>query len=346
MKAVYYDKLNDLSAVHFGRIQKQHSPLNQGEVRLSLKAGSLNHLDLWVQKGLPHLQYEFPHIMGADVCAEVVESKSDCFKTGQLVVVYPAEFEPSQAYGRKETLGKSFGVRGENCEGLFKEELVVNERYLSLKPEHLSTSEAAALPLAFLTAWQMIVDKAQLKPGSFDPSQLSPILVHAAGSGVTQALLELLLSFGVKEVVTSSRSASKLEEWANRSVKTVVSSDQMEKELKSLSKTRRYGFIFDHVGEVYFEMNIRLLENGGKLILCGATSGFQGNVDLRHIFFRQLQVLGSTMGELADFHQMMNWVRQNELRPKIARTFQFAEIQEALRFLSSGQQSGKIVCEI
>jgi NADPH:quinone reductase-like Zn-dependent oxidoreductase len=264
-----------------------------GEVRLQFISGSLNHLDVWVLKGLPHIKYQFPHIAGSDFCGKVIESRSEKFKVGDRVLVYPGGNSGTDARENlPENMRDDFLIRGENCHGVFREELVEPEKYLVKTPEHLSNEQAGALPLAFLTAYQMVTEKG-FSPERDEPQKIEPVLVHAAGSGVSQAILELLFSFGFKKIAATSRQAEKLEFWRKREFQGFVSGPDLETKLKNWAGRERFGLIFDHVGEAYFEMNIRLLRKGGKFITCGATTGYKAALDMRHLFFRQLQLLGS-----------------------------------------------------
>ncbi len=317
--------------------------LNDGEVRLQFVSGSLNHLDVWVIKGLPHIKYQFPHIAGSDCCGRVIESRSKKFKPGDRVLVYPGGNSGADAREYlPENLRDDYLIRGENCHGVFREQIVEPEKYLFCAPEHLTDAQAGAVPLAFLTAYQMVAEKG-FSPERCDPQKIEPVLVHASGSGVSQAIIELLLSFGFQKIVATSRSEEKLELWRKRGVSGFLSGPNFEAELKAWVGRERFGLIFDHVGEAYFEMNIRLLRKNGKYITCGSTSGFKAPLDLRHLFFRQLQLLGSTMGSLKHFNTMVNWVAEKKIIPFVSHTFPFDSPKPAYELMETGKQNGKIV---
>ncbi len=342
MKVVGFNQTGPVSNIEVLEIPAPDK-LKDGEVRLKFISGSLNHLDLWVIKGLPHIKYQFPHIAGSDFCGKVIENRSEKFKVGERVLVYPGGNAGTDSRDYlPENLRDDFLIRGENCHGVFREELVEPEKYLVKAPVHLSDVQAGALPLAFLTGWQMVAEKG-FSPEKYDPEKIEPVLVHAAGSGVSQAILELLLSFGFKKIAATSRQAEKLEIWQGKGVQGFVSSPNLETELKNWAGKSRFGLIFDHIGEAYFEMNIRLLRKGGKFITCGATSGFKTPLDLRHLFFRQLQLLGSTMGSLQLFGKMVNWVAEKKIVPYVSHTFPFDSPKPAYELLESGRQNGKIV---
>lgn len=341
MKAIALDKATGLDAVKVVDLpKKDHRELQKGEVRLGFLAGSLNHLDLWVVNGLGIVDYKFPHVLGSDFCGEVLESKSILFNGGEQVVLYPAEGSGLSPEGKPVplNLSKDFGVRGETKPGVFQEDLVVSDRYVFHSPPHLSTQESAAMPLTFLTAWQMVVEKAAL--GESDLNRDKPILVHGAGSGVSIALLELLQSFGYTNLAISSRSEEKLSAWRSRNVHTILNTEGFETAVKAWA---RPAIIFDHIGQKTFEESLRVLRHGGLYITCGATSGFKVKLDLRQIFFRQLQVLGSTMGSLEAFRALIEWIRLKKLRPHISHQFKAEDAKEALKTLSVANQTGKIV---
>ncbi len=341
MKAVLFNKTGAIENLKYEKVDDL-PPIRSGEVKLRFRAGSLNHLDLWVLKGLPRVQYQYPHICGADICGEVVQSKSKKYKVGSLVLVYPAISESRLKADAKipENLRNDFKIRGENITGVFCDFINVHEKYLMPAPKHLSPEEAASLPLVYLTAWQMLTQKAGLAP---HVKFVEPIIVHGAGSGVSQALCELLYSFKIKNIGLSSRAPEKLERWSKRGFKAFTAGDNLEAEIKSWAGSQKVSVIFDHIGGTYFEMNIRLLKRNGKFISCGATSGFSGQLDLRHLYFRQLQLLGSTMGSLQNFRDSIQWIAKAKIRPQISEVFSLKDCQKAYLRLENAEQTGKII---
>jgi NADPH:quinone reductase-like Zn-dependent oxidoreductase len=335
MKAIFFDQIGSIHGIRFGDLKLPRPNLKEGEIRVSFLAGSLNHLDLWVVKGLSHLKYQFPHIAGADFCGQIVESKSGKFSVDQKVLLYPGSSDRKE---QPENLSVDFGIRGENVQGVFCEELVIHERFVSKMPEHLSVEEAAAIPLVYLTAWQMIVEKAEI-----DKLRSGPVLIHGAGSGVSQAIMELLLCMNISDLHVTSRRSEKLIFWQKRGLKTHLWSETMYRDLKSVVGPERFAVIFDHVGKEAFDMNVKLLRNGGRLVSCGATSGFDVSLDLRQIFFRQLEIRGSTMGSIKHFHQVLEFISTHRLKPKISGVYDWSQPQTAYQAIESGLQDGKIV---
>lgn len=342
MKAIGFTEVGSIDQARVLDIDEP-SDLKEGEVLIDFRAGSLNHLDVWVVKGLPRMKYRFPHVAGADCCGVVLESKGSRFRARDRVLVYPAQNTgDDRRLDLPENRRFDFEIRGESAPGVFRERLVVSEEHLVRAPEHLSDLEAAALPLAFLTAWQMVREKANLTSESDEP-----ILVHGAGSGVSHAVLELLLSQRCQRIAVTSRHPEKLQCWQARGVSGFLHGPQLESELKRWAEPDRLAVIFDHVGPALLPMNIRLLRDGGKLICCGATSaaeqGPDGRLNFPHFYFRQLELLGSTMGSLKSFRAMINWVNYKKIHPQVSATIPFKEPQAAYKIMKDGRQNGKIV---
>ena len=335
MKAIFFNKAGSSTDIQFGDIPIENRNLKEGELRISFLAGSLNHLDLWVIRGLPHLKYVFPHIAGADFCWRVIESKSQLFDKDQTVIVYPGH---TASEVKPENLAPDYSIRGENSPGLFCEEIIIHEKFVAALPSHLTSEQGAAIPLVYLTAWQMIVERAGL-----EHLKSGPVLVHGAGSGVSQALIEILLKMGVSDIHVTSRQVEKLNDWQDRGIHGHCSDKNLYNSLKSAVGSGRFSVIFDHVGKDYFEMNIKLLRNAGRFVTCGATSGFDVSLDLRQIFFRQLEIRGSTMGSLKHFNQVLEFVSTNRICPQVSEVVNWSEPKRAYQSLEAGHQNGKIV---
>lgn len=353
MKAIGFTEVGSIEKIQVFEIDSP-GELKDGEVRLKFLAGSLNHIDIWMIKGLPRANYVFPranyvfpHIAGADFCGKVIESRSKNFKPGDRVVIYPAINTGSdERLYLPENLRLDFQIRGENAPGVFCEELIVPEQYLEKAPDYLSDAEAAAIPLAWLTAWQMVTKKASLLDNL--DHHLGPYLVHAAGSGVSQAILKLLLSLSVQKIFVTSRHLKKLERWTKLGIQGLVAKQDLVDALRRVSANDGFGVIFDHVGSRYLQINLKLLRNGGKLVICGATAGPKAEINLVQVYFRQLQILGSTMGSRRHFQELINWFAlhghlHDEIHPHISHQISFNEPRRAYEVMEKGEQDGKIV---
>jgi NADPH:quinone reductase-like Zn-dependent oxidoreductase len=314
-----------------------------GQVLVRMRCAALNHLDLWVRRGLPGATY--PHIQGADG-AGVVEAVGEGvagFEPGLAVC-----FDPSLGCGRcefclrgEESLCVSFKLLGEGADGTFAEFLAVPWQNVHPLPAGMSFEEAAAFPLTFVTAWRMLVGRARAVAGE-------TVLIHGIGGGVAVAALVFCRAMGLRTVVTSSSSrklgrAADLGAWKGIDY---TACDDVAKEVRTLTDGRGVDIVLDNVGAATWRSSLHSLSKGGRLVTCGATTGPSPKTDITRIFWNQLSVLGSTMGSRGEFREMLTFVRRAGLRPVIDRTFPLAEGRAAQEYLETGKQFGKVVLKI
>ena len=317
-----------------------------GEVVVEVHACALNRLDLWVRGGLPNLRVSYPHVLGSDIAGVVREVGDgvDPAQVGREVIL-----NPGISCGRCEAclsgwdnLCPSYRILGENTTGGYAEQIRVPATNLVDKPANLSMIEAAAVPLTFLTAWQMLVVRAAIVPGE-------TVLIHAAGSGVGSAGLQIAKLFGARVIALASGDA-KLARARELGADETVRSDSNDwpKKVRSLPGVGRRGVdvVFEHVGRATWEDSIKLCRNGGRIVTCGASSGWDASTDLRHVFFRQIQILGSTMGSKASLFRIAALVGAGALRPVVDRVFALGEAADAHRYLDRREQFGKVVLKI
>lgn len=312
-----------------------------GEVVVKLRAVAANHLDIWVREGWPGLKLAFPHVFGSDG-AGVVESVGPgvtAVKAGDEVVV-----NPSLGCGRcerclagQENLCRRFSILGEHVSGVMAEKAVLQTRSVLPKPKNLSFEEAAAVPLTFMTAWHALVARAQVKPGE-------TVLVHAAGSGVGTAAVQIAKLFGARVIATAGSDA-KLEKARALGADEVVNYETQDfvQEVKRLTEKRGVEVVFEHVGKKTWEKSILAAGVGGRIVTVGATTGYDPLTDLRHVFFRQLSILGSTMGSAGELLEVLRFVGEGKLRPVVDRVLPLADHAKAHAALSERAQFGKIV---
>ena len=312
-----------------------------GQVLVRIKAVALNRLDLWVRKGLPNLRLEYPHILGADI-AGVVEAVGDGVAGVELGK--PALLQPALSCGRceaclggKDNFCRQYAILGENTRGGYAEKIAVPATSLLPYPERLDFEHAACLPLTFLTAWQMVVRRAQVRPGEW-------VLVHAAGSGVGSASIQIAKLLGAT-VVTTVGAADKVEKARALGADHVIPYREKDfvEEIRKLTGKRGVDVVVEHVGPATFAGSLRSLVRGGRLVTCGSTSGPTAEVSLVDVFFRQLQILGSTMGGRADLFEVLDHVRAGRLRPVLDTVLPLARAREAHERLEARGQFGKIV---
>ncbi len=314
------------------------------QVRVRLHAAALNRLDLWVADGLPGITYRFPHIMGADG-AGVVESVGSAvlgFAPGDRVLLNPGvacgACEWCQA--GEQPLCAGFGVLGEHRAGTLAPYIVVPARNLARVPEGMSWAEAAALPLATLTAWRMLVTRAQLRPGE-------TVLIWGVGGGVALAALQVAKQAGARVIVTSS-SDSKLAAALALGADHGLNHTRVDvpREVKALTGRRGAEVVVDSVGQETWERSLRSLARGGRLVTCGGTSGPMVTTDIRKLFWYQWNIMGSTMGNDAEFRAVVELAGRGRLRPQVDSVVPLARAREAFTRLAAGAQTGKIVIEV
>jgi NADPH:quinone reductase-like Zn-dependent oxidoreductase len=297
-----------------------------GEAVVRVRAVALNHLDIWLRRGVPGHTFPLPMIPGSEV-AGVIETVDDPrWKVGDEVIVAP---------------GYSCGLCVACLSGNDPaEKIAVPVRNLIRKPASLSFAEAAAIPLDMLTAWHMLVARAQLRPGE-------TVLVQAGGSGVGSAAIQIAKLWGatVYTTVSTAEKAARAKTLGADETILYTEVDFLD-EVRRLTKKRGVDIVFEHVGGETFERSLRALAKGGRVVTCGSTSGGEVTINLRLIFFKLLSILGSTMGSLAELHEIMKLVEAGRLHPVIDRVLPLSEVAEGHRILEAREAFGKIVFEV
>jgi NADPH:quinone reductase-like Zn-dependent oxidoreductase len=314
------------------------------EVRIRVRAVAVNHIDIWGRRGLPHFRYEFPHRLGADIAGEIeaLGPGVATAKVGDKVLVNPGvscgACEPCLL--GQDVFCRSYRILGENTQGGYTRHFNVRDANLLPLPEGLSFEQAAALPLCFLTAWQMVVRRGELEPGQ-------TVLVQAAGSGVSSAAIQIAKMLGARVLATTSSEdkARRAKELGADEVILYTTQDFVA-ECKRLTKKRGVDLVIEHVGGDVFAKSILAATNGGRVVTCGATTGHSPTIDLRHVFFRQVQVLGSTMGPKGDLFGILRHVEAGKLRPVVDRIMPLWEAAEAHRLLEERKVFGKVVLAV
>ncbi len=340
MRAAFIENFGGPEVVKVGAAKDPS--IKADEVLVRVHFAALNHLDIWVRRGLPGLQLEFPHILGGDAAGKV-ETKGNLVtgvEVGDEVIIHPgiACLKCESCLTGWESLCAGYRILGEHTNGTHAEYVVVPGANLFKKPTTISFSEAAAVPLVFTTAWQM-VKRAGLRPGQW-------VLVHAAGSGVSTATIQIARLFGT-HIITTAGTDEKLKLALELGAEYVINYQNSDW-TRELKKIRKGGVdvIFDHIGQKLWEANIRCLRWGGKLITCGATTGAQGTTDLAQVFYRQLSILGSTMGSKGDFPCILTLLAERRLRAVIDKSFPLNEARKAHERLEKREQFGKILLEM
>jgi NADPH:quinone reductase-like Zn-dependent oxidoreductase len=339
MRAVVLRKHGGPEVLTVEELPEPHA--GPGEVRVRVAAVAVNHLDIWVRNGLPHLKLEYPFRLGADVAGTVDELGPGVrgVAVGDDVVVNPGHScgRCRECLSGRDNLCRWFRLMGEDISGGYCEQVVVPVQNVVAKPKSLSFTDAAALPTTFLTAWQMLTRKAPVRPGD-------DVLVMAAGSGVGVAAVQIAKLHGARVIATASSEDKLARARALGADETINHATQdLVAEVKRLTGKRGVDIIFEHVGAEVWPKLILSLTRGGRIVTCGATSGWDARTDLRHVFFRQLEILGSTMGPKGDLFPILDHVGAGRLKPIVDRIMPLAEAQAAHRLLQDRAVFGKIV---
>lgn len=312
-----------------------------GRAIVRVRACALNHLDLWERRGLDRVPLPLPHISGSDVSGEVVDSGGGPVPPGTRVMLQPGlrcgVCPPCRA-GR-DNLCVRYDVLGLHSDGGYAELVAVPAENLIPIPDHVDDLAAAAFPLTFLTAWHMLVTRARVAAGD-------TVLVLAGGSGVGQAAIQIARHAGARVFATSA--PSKIDRTRALGAEHVFDhySGDFSRDVKRLTGGRGADVVIEHVGEATWERSVRSLANGGRLVTCGATTGARGAVDLRHLFARQLSLLGSYMGQFSDLRDAAPLFFAGRLRPVIDEVFPLARAADAQRRLEAREQFGKVVLRV
>lgn len=315
--------------------------LGPSDVLVRVEATALNHLDIWVREGLPTLKLPLPHILGSDVAGvvEAVGPEVRGVEVGTEVLVQPGIscMRCEACLGGRDNYCPSYRIVGEHLPGGYAELLAVPHHNVVPKPSGLSWAEAAATPLVFLTAWEMLVRRAAVRPGE-------RVLVQAAGSGVGSAGLQIAKMLGA-EVIATAGSDDKLAKARELGADHTINYSEQDvvEEVRRITDRRGVEVVFDHVGEATWDASVRSLRNGGRLVTCGATTGYRVGVDLRHLFYRRLSLLGSTMGNKGDLHRIVRLMEQGLLHPVVDRVLPLSEARKAHELLADRKQFGKVV---
>jgi NADPH:quinone reductase-like Zn-dependent oxidoreductase len=311
------------------------------QVLVRVKACALNHLDLWVRRGIPGQKIPLPHILGSDVAGEIAAlgEGSGRVQPGDRVLLSPGQSCRQCRYcvGGLDNFCRQYALLGYFIDGGNAEYIAVPEVYAIPIPGGLSFEEAAAVPLVFLTAWHMLVGRARIQRGEH-------VLVLAASSGVGSAAVQIAKLFGCR-VITTAGGEKKMARARELGADEVIDHyrQNITGEVLRLTGKRGVDVVFEHVGEATWPHSYAVLAHHGRLITCGATTGPQASIDLRYLYSKQLSLLGSFMGTLGELHDVLALIGRRELRPVIDRVFPLSEIRAAHERLENKEQFGKIV---
>jgi len=312
-----------------------------GEVRVAVKAVSLNHLDVWVRRGVPGHHFPLPLVPSSDA-AGVVDKLGEGvsgIETGMEVVIAPAVScgACKACWSGQDHRCRSYHILGEGCDGVSAEFVCVPVTNILAKPKRLSFPEASASLLAFLTAWHMLVDRVRIKPGE-------TVLVHAGASGVGSAAIQIANLHGARVFATAGTD-EKVALCKRLGAEEAVNYREVEfhREVRNWAGRAGVDAVFEHVGAATWENSLRCLSWGGRLVTCGATSGHEVTMDLRKLFFKGWSILGSSMGSRGELATLLEHVERGTLSPVIDRILPFSRVSEAHELIEQRELVGKVV---
>jgi NADPH:quinone reductase-like Zn-dependent oxidoreductase len=337
MKAIYLNGHGGNEVVQVGEMPVPVA--GHGEVLVRMQASTLNQVDLYMRNSGAGITHQLPQIMGLDGAGVIDSTHGDAaFSAGQRVLVHPGitcgrcEF----CLRGQDVLCTRMALLGEHRHGTWAEYLALPARNVFPTPGHLSDLQAAALGVNHLTAWRMVVTQARLQAWE-------TVLIIGIGGGVSLAALQIAKALGARTVVTS-RHADKLARARELGADVLIDSSTQDVAKAALAATQGRGVdvVIENVGAAVWSSALKSLVRGGRIVTCGATSGDQPGADLRRLFIRQLQVMGSTLGSLHEMQDLLAFVNRHQLSPVMDQVFEMDQVHAALDRLDSSQQFGKV----
>jgi NADPH:quinone reductase-like Zn-dependent oxidoreductase len=309
------------------------------QVLVRVRACAMNHLDIFVRKGLPGVN--LPHILGSDIAGEIVEVGEYVtdLQPRQRVLLAPMCFcgRCSKCVAGLQNQCRQYTVLGNAVDGGNCELIAVPAATVISIPDTLDFNEAASVPLVFLTAWHMLTGRASIRPGQ-------TVLILGANSGVGIAAIQIAKLFHAR-VITTAGDEHKAERARELGADYVINHYQqrISQEVRKITRHKGVDIVVEHVGAATWEESVKSLSATGTLVTCGATTGHDVSVDLRFLFSRQLSLLGSYMGTMGELHEVLGHVFAGRLKPVIDHVFPLKEIRAAHEYLERSQMFGKIV---
>ncbi len=341
MKAAIFHEYGGPEVIRIEQVPEPEA--GPGQVLVEVEAVGVNHLDLWVRQGLPGIKSVMPHIGGCDFTGTVkaLGPGAAGFEVGQRVIDYPV-----QSYGGvpfylcDDPPPGGFQLIGEQTNGAMCELIAVDVPNLQPLPENLSFEEGAAVPVVFITAWRMLTERAALRPGE-------TLLVQGAGSGVGSAAIQIGKLIGAR-VIASTSTPEKMARAKELGADEVINyrEESISGRMREITGRAGADVVFEHVGDATWGESVKSAAYHGRIVTCGATTGFEGKTNLALLFAKQLSVLGSTMGSLACFKRVLRFLAEGKLRPVVDRVMGLDECRRAHEIIEAGEQFGKIVLKV
>jgi alcohol dehydrogenase len=345
MKAVSFSRFGGLDVLEYGDVAEPEA--GPGELVLKVKAAALNFNDIWARRGLPRVRIPLPHVSGTDGAGVVVATGPGMnrFEVGDEVITYPVNscrscdpcLAGNEVFCREM---KIWGFQTGPMEGSYAEYAVVQAAQCLPKPARLSWTEAASTSTSLLSVWRMLVTRAKIQAGEI-------VLIWGASGGTGSFAVQLTRLLGAVPVAVTS-SAEKATFCESMGAEHVIRSDRSDvlREVKLLTHGRGVDLVFDHVGQTVWPMSIESLRWGGKMVICGATEGFEPVIDLRYLWNKQLSLLGSHIGTRREWVDAVQVVEQGRMSIPVSRVFPLEDLPFAHRMMEERGVMGKIAIEI
>ena len=313
-------------------------------VKVNIKASSINHLDIWVRKGIPGIKIPLPMILGSDGSGIITEVGKNIksINVGDKVIIQPGTYSKQCKHVKdgQENFSNTYGILGETENG-------VQCDYAILRPENiypmhnaLSFEEASSMQLVFMTAYQMLVKRAFLKP-------FETVLIYGGTSGIGTAAIQIAKDIGAN-IITTVGSKSKFDYARHHGAKYVLNHSEKDwfSKIQKILKKNKIDVIFEHVGLSTWETSMKLLGRGGRLVTCGATTGYNVNINLRHLFSKQQSIIGSTMSDIDTFENVQKKIKENIYTSFVDKIYPLSDIKDAHKRIEDRKHLGKVVVSL
>ncbi len=342
MKAVVFEEHGGIDVLKYTDVPEPE--ISPNEVLINIKASGCNYNDVWARRGLPGVSIIMPHISGSDAAGEIVSVGGEVsnVKVGDEVVVFSSlSCGMCEACARGDVFFcrqfKIWGFQTGPLDGAHAEYGKVPAVNVVPKPKGLTWEQAASMPLVLFTTWRMLVSRARIRPGDF-------VLVWGAAGGLGTMAIQICKLFSAKAIAVAN-SDDKLEAAHQLGAAHVVnrSKQDVAEEVKRITERRGVDIVFEHTGEATWETSVRSLRWGGTIVVCGATTGFEAKTDLRLLWNKQLNLLGSHMGNKAEFLDAWRFVESGEIKPVVSVALPLKEAGLAQQAMEDGNVIGKLV---
>ena len=339
MKAVQFAEHGDRDVIEYDEFPDPEP--GRDEVLVDVKAGALNHLDVWTRRGLPGIDLEMPHIPGSDGAGVVLETGEDVtrFEEGDHVAVTAGSYCGVCEFCRdgEESMCVRFSIIGEHSRGVHSELAAVPEQNLVPVPDHVDWEVAGSASLVFQTAWRMLIHRGELDPGE-------KVLVLGASGGVGHAAVQIA-DYAGAEVYATASSEEKLRYAEECGAEHVINyeDDDFADQIREYTGRRGVDMVVDHVGAATWRDSLKSLAKGGRIVTCGATTGGTPETDINRIFWNQLSVIGSTMATPGEVDDVLDLVWDGTFEPRVREVLPMSETARAHELLENREGFGKVV---